>query len=56
MQGTAYTYFTTDNAKMARELINILKESNNEVPPELQEMAMYSGGGGGRGMLPMNLP
>jgi ATP-dependent RNA helicase DDX5/DBP2 len=33
---------------MARELIGILKESRNDIPPQLEEMAMYSGGGGGR--------
>ncbi|CDO77180.1 hypothetical protein BN946_scf184705.g5 [Trametes cinnabarina] len=48
MTGTSYTYFTTDNAKQARELIGILKEANAQVPPQLEEMAMYSGGGGGR--------
>jgi len=48
MKGTSYTYFTTDNAKQARELIGILRESKSEVPPELEQMAMFSGGGGGR--------
>lgn len=47
MKGTSYTYFTTDNAKQARELIGILRESKSEVPPELEQMAMFSGGGGG---------
>ena len=49
MQGTAYTYFTTENAKLARELLAILKEAKAEIPSQLEEMAMYSGGGG-RGM------
>ena len=48
MKGTSYTYFTTDNAKSARELIAILREAKATVPPQLEEMAMYSGGGGGR--------
>ncbi|KAG6333331.1 hypothetical protein ID866_5764 [Astraeus odoratus] len=48
MKGTSYTYFTTENAKSARELINILREAKATVPPQLEEMAMYSGGGGGR--------
>ena len=47
MKGTSYTYFTTDNAKQARELIGILRESKSEVPPELEQVAMFSGGGGG---------
>ena len=46
MKGTSYTYFTTDNAKSARELIAILREAKATVPPQLEEMAMYSGGGG----------
>lgn len=48
MKGTSYTYFTTDNAKSARELINILREAKANVPSQLEEMAAYSGGGGGR--------
>ncbi|OCF40589.1 ATP-dependent RNA helicase DBP2-A [Kwoniella heveanensis CBS 569] len=48
-KGTSYTYFTTDNSKQARELVQILRESKSEVPPELEQMAMYGGGGGGRG-------
>ncbi|KAF7330379.1 ATP-dependent RNA helicase DBP2-A [Mycena venus] len=47
--GTSYTYFTTDNAKSARELLAILKEAKAVIPPQLEEMAMYGGGGGGRG-------
>lgn len=50
MKGTAFTYFTTDNAKSARELLNILREAKADVPPQLEEMGMYGGGGGGRGM------
>jgi len=50
MKGISYTYFTTDNAKSARELIGILREAKASVPPQLEEMASY-GGGGGRGML-----
>ncbi|EKM57897.1 uncharacterized protein PHACADRAFT_251816 [Phanerochaete carnosa HHB-10118-sp] len=46
MKGTSYTYFTTDNAKSARELIGILREAKANVPTQLEEMAMYSGGGG----------
>jgi len=46
MKGVSYTYFTTDNAKSARELISILKEAKAAVPPQLEEMAMYGGGGG----------
>lgn len=46
MKGVSYTYFTTENAKAARELLGILREAKATVPPQLEEMAMYSGGGG----------
>ncbi|KAJ3883518.1 P-loop containing nucleoside triphosphate hydrolase protein [Lentinula edodes] len=46
MKGTSYTYFTTDNAKQARELVAILKEAKATVPPQLEEMTMFGGGGG----------
>jgi len=46
MKGTSYTYFTTDNAKSARELITILREAKAVVPPQLEEMSMFGGGGG----------
>ena len=36
------------DAKQARELIGILREANAVVPPQLEEMSMF-GGGGGRG-------
>lgn len=57
--GSAITLFTTENAKSARDLLTVLKEANQHIPEELQEMARYSGGrssggyrggqGGGRG-------
>lgn len=52
MEGTAYTYFTTENARSARELITILREARSDVPYELEEMARIGGGGsgGGRGL------
>jgi len=51
MKGTSFTYFTTDNAKSARELLSILKEAKADVPPQLEEMSMFGGGGGGRSKL-----
>lgn len=48
MKGTSYTYFTTENAKAARELISILREAKAVVPPQLEEMAAFSGGGNNR--------
>lgn len=47
MKGTAFTYFTTDNAKSARELLAILREAKADIPPQLEEMGSYGGGGGG---------
>lgn len=46
MKGISYTYFTTDNAKSARDLIKILVEAKANVPPQLEEMSMFGGGGG----------
>ena len=43
----AITFFTSENSKSARDLVGILREANQEVPPELQDMVRYSGGGGG---------
>ena len=48
-KGVAITFFTSDDAKSSRELVNILREANQEVPPELQEMARFTGGGRGGG-------
>ncbi|KAI9494793.1 P-loop containing nucleoside triphosphate hydrolase protein [Zychaea mexicana] len=47
--GSAVTFFTTDNARQARDLLNILRETNQVIEPRLQLMADTSGGGGGRG-------
>lgn len=50
MKGVSYTFFTTDNAKAARELVGILQEAKAVVPSQLLEMS-HIGGGGGRGKL-----
>ena len=36
--GTAYTYFTTQNAKQAKELVEVLREANQNINPKLYEM------------------
>ena len=46
--GTAYTFFTPKSASKARDLIDVLNESRQEVNPKLKEMA-EKGGGGRRG-------
>lgn len=59
-QGTAYTFFTYSNARSAKELIKVLAEANQNVPPELQQLehsaksmgpprGRWGGGGGGGG-------
>ncbi|XP_034483746.1 ATP-dependent RNA helicase p62-like [Drosophila innubila] len=45
--GTSYAFFTRKNAKCARALIEILREANQNVNPELEHIARESGGGGG---------
>ncbi|KHN76035.1 putative ATP-dependent RNA helicase DDX17, partial [Toxocara canis] len=46
-RGTAYTFFTYSNGPKARDLIKVLEEANQNVPPELYEMAKTAGGGSG---------
>lgn len=47
--GTAYGYFDpSTDGKLGRDLIKILRDAKQVVPPELEEAAQY-GGGGGRG-------
>ncbi|KAL5604510.1 uncharacterized protein BROUX77_004696 [Berkeleyomyces rouxiae] len=45
--GTAITFFTNENSKQARDLVNVLKEANQQIDPRLAEMTRYGGGGGG---------
>ncbi|ORY10411.1 Phosphomethylpyrimidine kinase-domain-containing protein [Clohesyomyces aquaticus] len=47
--GTAITFFTSDNSKQARDLVSVLTESKQQIDPRLHEMARYGGGGGGGG-------
>merc|ERR1712194_198647 len=44
--GSSYTFFTRDKFKHARDLVNVLREANQNVPDELEAIG---GGGGGRG-------
>mmetsp|Transcript_7609 Transcript_7609/g.17475 ORF Transcript_7609/g.17475 Transcript_7609/m.17475 type:complete len:485 (+) Transcript_7609:114-1568(+) len=41
--GSAYTFFTTDKSKHAKELIGVLREANQAVPEELERLAQNSG-------------
>jgi superfamily II DNA/RNA helicase len=38
-KGTAYTFFTRENAKQAQELVQLLKDSNQDVNEKLNEMS-----------------
>lgn len=40
-KGVAYTFFTPENSKSARELVGILREAKQEIPREVEEMSMY---------------
>lgn len=37
--GTAVSFFTRENARMAKDLIGVLKEGRQQVPSQLYEMA-----------------
>ncbi|CAG8698208.1 2964_t:CDS:2 [Acaulospora morrowiae] len=37
-KGSAITFFTMENAKQAKDLVNILREANQEVDPKLLEL------------------
>jgi hypothetical protein len=45
---TTLTLFLADS-KQARDLIGVLKESNQQIDPRLSEMGRFGGGGGGSG-------
>lgn len=46
--GTAYTFFTPDNAKQARELISVLEEAGQQPSQALLDLARSVGGGNNR--------
>lgn len=43
--GTAYTFFTTANGKNAAELVGVMEEAGQVVPPKLADLAKGSYGG-----------
>ena len=47
--GTAYSFFTRDQSRLAGPLVRLLREAKQNVPPELEAMAGRGGGGGGSG-------
>mmetsp|Transcript_3036 Transcript_3036/g.6588 ORF Transcript_3036/g.6588 Transcript_3036/m.6588 type:complete len:532 (+) Transcript_3036:85-1680(+) len=46
-RGVAYSFFTAADARIARQIIGVMQEANQPVPPELASMAAVGGGGGG---------
>jgi ATP-dependent RNA helicase DDX5/DBP2 len=47
--GMAWSFFTSSNGRMARQILQILEEAGQPVPPEMRQYSMTSGGGGGGG-------
>lgn len=48
--GTAYSYFTSANAKQAKELIELLREAKQEIEPKLFEMMQMARNFVGKGV------
>jgi ATP-dependent RNA helicase DDX5/DBP2 len=49
-KGFAVSFFVSEkNGRLARELIEILKRSQQVIPPELEAMSSFSYRGGGKG-------
>jgi ATP-dependent RNA helicase DDX5/DBP2 len=48
-KGTAICFFTPQDSKRAPELIKILEDAKQDIPPELERMARHTGGYGGYG-------
>ena len=42
--GAAHSFFTASNGRMARQLMQILEEAGQPVPPELRQFSSTSGG------------
>merc|ERR1712159_435235 len=47
--GTSFSFFSPDKAKMARDLVDILREAGQQVPRELENLVGRGGGGGSYG-------
>lgn len=40
-KGVSYAFFTRNNSRLAKDLVNVLKEANQKINPDLAEMASY---------------
>lgn len=47
--GQSFTFFTENDARLAKDLVNILQEAKQDITPELLALARTSKGGNGRG-------
>ncbi len=45
--GTAYSFFTNGDSRLARQVVDVMQEAGQAPPPELLQMASFGGGGGG---------
>lgn len=48
-KGQSISFFTDKHSRMAKELVDVLYEAGQEVPPALSAMVPQRGNGGGRG-------
>eukprot|EP00918_Siedleckia_nematoides_P068379 GHVU01148928.1.p2 GENE.GHVU01148928.1~~GHVU01148928.1.p2 ORF type:complete len:180 (+),score=48.04 GHVU01148928.1:2458-2997(+) len=46
--GSSYTFFTPDKHKLAKDLVKVLREASQQIPPELEKL-VHGGGAGGYG-------
>ena len=44
--GTAYSFFTTGNARLANQIINVMEEAYQKVPEKLRQLASFNSQGG----------
>lgn len=47
-KGTAITFFTSNNSRSARDLIQLMRDADQVVPQKLDEMARYAKPSGGQ--------
>merc|ERR1712176_1723438 len=46
-KGTSYSFLTSDKAKLARDLVKVMKEAGQQISPEVQALAYSARGSGG---------
>lgn len=43
-KGTSHSFFTAANGRLARDIIKVMREANQVVPPQLEQLAATSAG------------